>query len=361
MKRKWAPLRRVVQWADAFAILPEPDFDLVHAVNSLPLFTRRPYVLTFEDYLPRVPEDRYVGWLEERLMRDLLSPRCVALLGISEYALRQFRHQARDFDRRDELEAKLELRYPAIAKRRAEPKGALGGTLKLLFVGRDFMHKGGPAVLGAHERLRARGVPVETTVVSQLRWSRDSYIGPPSEGLVAREQAKLVQDGVVHHRALPNAEVMRLMEEADFFVFPTLHDTFGYVALEALACATPVLASGVNALPEVVDDSCGALLPLEHDPVLGRWAWSYRTTEPGYLDAYGTAMRELADTIADRLASCWETPGAYEALSAGALARIDERFDVDAARARLEQLYEVCRARLPRTLRRPVRSARTAS
>lgn len=362
VKRKWAPLRRVVQWADAFAILPEPDFDIVHAVNSLPILTRRPYVLTFEDYLPRVPEDRYVGWLEARLMRDLLSPRCVALLGISEYALRQFRHQARDFARRDELEAKLELLYPAIAPRRTEPKQQLGDRLRLLFVGRDFMHKGGPALIGAHERLRARGVPVETTIVSQLRWNGESYIGPPSAPLVEREHARLATTpGVTHHRALPNAEVLRLMDEADFFVFPTLHDTFGYVALEALASATPVLATAVNALPEVVDDSCGSLLPLPHDPVLGRWAWSYRTTEPGYLDAYETTMRELAGAIADRLSACWETPGGYGALSAGALARIDERFDVGAARERLEQLYERCRERMPRTLRRPARSASTAS
>src|SRR4051794_1804960 len=75
VRRKWTPLRRVLPWADASATLPEPDFDIAHAVNAVPILPRRPYVLTFEDYLPRTPEDRYVGWLERALQRTLLSDR----------------------------------------------------------------------------------------------------------------------------------------------------------------------------------------------------------------------------------------------------------------------------------------------
>lgn len=348
VKRKWAPLRHVIQWADAFAILPEPDFDIVHAVNALPILTRRPYVLTYEDYLPRVPEDRYVGWLEARLQRELLSPRCVALVAISEYALRQFRWQCRGFAERDALEAKTELIYPAVRLRREEPK-ALGEELRLLFVGRDFMHKAGPALIRAHERLRADGVPVRTTVVSALRWSHDSYIGPPSQELVDREHARLTGPGITHHLSLPNEQVIQTMLEADFLIFPTLHDTFGYVSLEALASGTPVIATATNALPEVVSDGVnGFLLDLELDGRLGRWAWSYRTTEPGYLQAYERTIEDLSDQIHRRLLECWTRPESYPALSAGAIERVRERFDLTRARDRYEELYERCRDRLPR-------------
>ena len=349
LRRPWTPLRRVLPWADAFALLPDRDYDIVHAINAVPVLSRRPYIVSFEDYLPRVPEDRYVGWLERRLQRALLSPRCVALLALSEYATRQFGHQSRDFAGREALEAKLEVRYPAIAARRAEPKERLGDALRLLFVGRDFMPKGGPAVLRAHEHLRARGVPVQTTIISSLRWkANDHYVDPPSPALIEREIARLGQDGVTHHHSLPNPEVLRLMEEADFFVFPTLHDTFGYVTLEALACGTPVLASATNALPEVIEDGrCGFLLPLELDGRIGRWAWTYRTHEPGFLEAYEAATHSLADAIADRLSECWESRDSYVSLSAGALERVCTRFDAAAARERLEQLYERCREQLP--------------
>src|SRR4051812_32100321 len=66
LRRRWAPLARVFDWADAFVILPDPDHDLIHSLNAVPILGRSPYVVTFEDYLPRVPEDRYVGILERR-------------------------------------------------------------------------------------------------------------------------------------------------------------------------------------------------------------------------------------------------------------------------------------------------------
>jgi glycosyltransferase involved in cell wall biosynthesis len=350
LRRPWTPLARVLYWADAFALLPDPDYDLVHSFNAVPIAAGgRPYIISFEDFCPRVPEDRYVGWLQRRLQRELVHDRCVALLALSEYAMRQFRHQNRNFDGLASLEAKLELLYPAVALRRSEPKQMDGRTLKLLFVGRDFMRKGGPAVLRAHELLRERGVPVQSTIVSSLGWKADdSYVDPPSPELVRREVAKLGGEGVVHHRSLPNSEVFRLMEQADFFVFPTLHDTFGFVVLEALACGTPVLASATNALPEMVSDGqCGYLLPLELDGQLGRWIWTYRTHEREFVGAYEAATRSLAETLADRLCECFETRESYGSLSAGALERVRTRFDAVAARERLEDLYERCRGRIP--------------
>ncbi len=354
LKRPWTPLTRIFAWGDAVTFLPELDYEIVHAVNAVPVFSRRPYIFTFSDFCPRVPEDRYVGWLERWLQRALVHKRCVALLALSQYAVRQFRHQNRGFAQREQLEAKLEVRYPAVAPRRTEPKELSSSKLQLLFVGRDFMRKGGPALLDAHEQLRKRGVPVHTTVVSSLGWKpNDSYVDPPSPELVAREHARLSQDGITHHANLPNTEVYRLMEEADFFIFPTLHDIFGYATLEALACATPVIATATNALPEIIEDGhSGFLLPLELDDHLGRWAWTYRTREPGFVEAYEAATRSIGDALANRLSECWETRESYPALSAGALERVNTRFDIVAARDRLEQLYERCRELLPARHRR---------
>jgi glycosyltransferase involved in cell wall biosynthesis len=360
LQRPWTPLRRLVGWGDAVTFLPEPDYDIVHAVNAVPVFSRRPYVMTFSDYMPRVPEDRYVGWLERWLQRALLSPRCVALLALSEYAVRQFRHQNRDFPGLATLEEKLEVRYPAVTARRTEPKLAPEKTLKLLFVGRDFMRKGGPALVSAHEQLRERGVPVQTTIVSSLGWKpNDTYVDPPSPELVQREHGRIEQEGIVHIPNAPNTEVYRLMEQADFFVFPTLHDIFGYATLEALACATPVIATATNALPEVIEEGrSGFLLPLELDGEVGRWAWTYRTNEPGFVGAYEEATRSIASSLTERLSQFWEARADYPSLSAGALERARTRFSSDAARERVEQLYERCRERLPASRRLLLRRRR---
>jgi glycosyltransferase involved in cell wall biosynthesis len=306
----------------------------------VPLLTRRPFVTTFEDYMPRTPDDRRIGWIERALRRRLLSDRCVGLIALSDYALRQFQAQHAGFERLPELLAKTERIYPVAPARRTAPKRH-SDRLRLLFVGRDFMRKGGPVLLRAHASLRAQGIPVESTVVSSLQWSPDDYVGPPDAAYVAEATRGLAEEGVIHHRSLPPAKVYELMDAADYLVFPTFHDTFGFVAIEALAAGTPVIATATCVLPEVVEPGRnGWLLPFDNDPVVGKWAWLYRQAEPGYLEAYEATTRRLATKLTERLATAWARRADYERLSAGALAVHAERFHPEAARRRLEELYE---------------------
>jgi glycosyltransferase involved in cell wall biosynthesis len=292
-----------------------------------------------------VTEGKRVPGLEAWLRRRLLSEQCVALVPQSHYALRQFRWKNRNYSRLPALEAKTHVVYPAVAARATAPKRP-SGKLRLLFVGRKFMRKGGPALLRAHERLRHYGLPVETTVVSALQWIPEDYVGPSSEDYVRKETERLAQAGVTHHTRLPNADVLRLMDEADFFVLPTLHETFGFVAIEALSAATPVIATGTCALPEVVEDKgCGYLLPLDNEPNVGKWTWISRRRDPEYLDAYDQAMDSLGASMAEKLITHWESGTDYEALSAGALDRVRSRFAKQIARDQYEALYELCRER----------------
>jgi hypothetical protein len=67
VERAMTPLARYLSWfpwADAVTFTPEPGFDALHTWNAVPLLTRRPFVTTFEDFMPRTPDDRRIGWIE---------------------------------------------------------------------------------------------------------------------------------------------------------------------------------------------------------------------------------------------------------------------------------------------------------
>jgi len=130
-------------------------------------------------------------------------------------------------------------------------RSASGGTVRVLFVGREFARKGGDAFVEAVRRVRVRGIDLRAVIVGPEKCGFDNdfvdFVGfldksDPSD-------LKSLRD---------------VYAEADIFCLPTRREPFGIAVVEAMLAGLPVVATKVSAIPEIVEDgSTGYLVEVD--------------------------------------------------------------------------------------------------
>lgn len=111
--------------------------------------------------------------------------------------------------------------------------------------------------------------------------------------------------------AIPRSQMSDFWNSASIAVVPSLYEPFGLVALEALACGVPVVASSVGGLREiVVDDECGILVPPGDSVALAQALLSLLKDEPRRL-----RLAEGARRRAERFSLGCRTQGLLKLLS----------------------------------------------
>jgi glycogen synthase len=166
----------------------------------------------------------------------------------------------------------------------------------VLFVGRISEQKGIFHLLEA-----ARALPAGVQLVLCAS-------SPDTPELLARLEAAVAGRPEIHwiNAMLPAPEVAQLYSHAAVFACPSIYEPFGLINLEAMACATPVVATRVGGIPEVVvDGETGRLVAAGDSASLGQ-ALREVLADPARARRMGEAGRRRVeaqfswDRIADR-------------------------------------------------------------
>ena len=134
---------------------------------------------------------------------------------------------------------------------------------RLLYVGRLAPIKGLETLLDAMARLRAAGTRVHLSIVGG---DADEPLNGHEGSLRARLDRLDLGDAVTFVGAQPQERLRAWYVAADATVLPSHYESFGMVAMEAMACGIPVVASRVGGLQTTVRDGVTGLLVPDHDP-----------------------------------------------------------------------------------------------
>lgn len=103
---------------------------------------------------------------------------------------------------------------------------------------------------------------VETPGARLIIVGGDDQAAGLKDELVAQAQAAGIADRVRFEGAVPHDSLPAYYRAADVCVIPSYYESFGLVAIESMACGTPVVASRVGGLVSTVTDGVtGYLIP----------------------------------------------------------------------------------------------------
>lgn len=134
------------------------------------------------------------------------------------------------------------------------------GKIKLLVVGRIEEAKGVRYLLEAIQILK-----------DEFPFISISIVGPIDKGggeiLDSLRIMKLEKN--VHYKGIcSNEELPSVINKHDIFVSASLHETFGYTIIEALACGKPVVATRCGEPEKIVNEKVGVLVEKAHSQAL---------------------------------------------------------------------------------------------
>ncbi len=181
-------------------------------------------------------------------------------------------------------------------ERSGEPRPS-DGSVRVLFVGGDFVRKGGNLL---------------------VEWFKQLPPGQVRLDLVTREPVDPHPGLFVHANLTPNsAELLRLYHDADLFVLPSLAECFGIATVEAMAAGLPVVASDSGGTADIIAEGENGHIVAAGDQRALNAALDSLVASPERRLAMGRASRQRAEELFDLRITSRRTIERLQSLSAG--------------------------------------------
>jgi glycosyltransferase involved in cell wall biosynthesis len=133
--------------------------------------------------------------------------------------------------------------------------------------------------------------PINLVIIGPLSKYTPQYTGEIFS-LVESINKKTVHN-VVYLGARKKEELVKWYQKATIFVCPSLSEPFGIVNLEALSCETPVIASKVGGIPEVIQNNKNGLLVQPGNPKQLAEAIQFLLDDERLREKYGEEGRRM--------------------------------------------------------------------
>jgi glycosyltransferase involved in cell wall biosynthesis len=267
------------------SLLREQAVPLVYRRDRLDAF------LTWSERLPLVRGGRYLVWLFEPPTHRIAANRAagagayqraadLATLALWKRSLRRAAVVFTGSDAtRDSLAVPARTVYPGLDPRFSPgDSGCQPLSPYVLYIGSRDPREDTEAALRAFAQ-----VDVEVRVAG-------GWAGPP-------------QERVTYLGRVSDDELVALYRGAAAYVDTSRYEGFGFQVLEAMACGTPVLATGGTSIPEIVGDAGIVCAPealgTELERVLADDALAARLRDKGLARAAEFTWERVARTIAD--------------------------------------------------------------
>ena len=119
---------------------------------------------------------------------------------------------------------------------------------RILFVGGIEERKGLHVLIDAIAAIKQTIPAIKLHIVGGIR--KASYYNDLLDQIVNLG----LQDSIVFKNHLSNSELMQEYSEAALFVLPSKEESLGVVLLEAMATGTPIVASNIGGIPDIIED-----------------------------------------------------------------------------------------------------------